>query len=199
MEQYIVRLQQQMKVELSEKRFSHTLGVQYTCACLAMRYQVDIKKATISGLLHDCAKSLTNDKMLSYCIQNKILITDIEKRNPYLLHAKVGAHYAKYLYYISDKEILNAISCHTTGKANMNKLEMILYIADYIEPSRKEIQGLAQIRELAFVNLNVTIYKILENTLLHLKQTKNKEKKEIDLKTVEAYEFYKKIVGDQEE
>ena len=82
------------------KRYEHTLGVTYTAAALAMRYDGDIKNAQIAGLLHDCAKCLSDEKRLSICEKHNISMTEIERRNPFLLHAKVGSFLAMEEYKI---------------------------------------------------------------------------------------------------
>ena len=98
------------------KRFAHTLGVEFTAAALAMKYQADVTDAQIAGLLHDCAKCLTDEKRVSICEKHRIPMTDIERRNPFLLHAKVGEYLAREKYGITNPDILNAIRFHTTGR-----------------------------------------------------------------------------------
>ena len=59
--------QKKLKREMDEGRYQHTLGVMYTSAALAMRYEYDIQKAQMAGLLHDCAKCIPNGKKLKLC------------------------------------------------------------------------------------------------------------------------------------
>ena len=101
------------------RRFEHTLGVEYTAAALAMRYGSNMENARTAGLLHDCAKCLSDEKRLSICKKNHIKVTEVERKNPFLLHAKVGAYLAREKYGIKDPDILNAIQNHTTGRTNM--------------------------------------------------------------------------------
>ena len=162
------KLKKAMKKEQDAKRFEHTIGVEYTAAALAMRYDCDIRKAQAAGLLHDCAKCLTDEKRLSICEKNGIPITEAERRSPFLLHAKVGAYLAKEKYGITNQDILNAIQNHTTGRRGMSLLEKIIFVADYIEPGRKQAPNLAEIRKLAFVNLDSALLTILEDTLTYL-------------------------------
>lgn len=168
------------------KRFEHTLGVAYTAASLAMRYDGDIKNAQIAGLLHDCAKCLSDEKRLSICEKHNISMTEIERRNPFLLHAKVGSFLAMEEYKIKDPDIIHAILNHTTGRPGMSLLEKIIFIADYIEPGRKHAPNLKEIRKLAFENLDAALIKILSDTLEYLKSTDG----EIDPMTARTYEYY---------
>ena len=94
------KIKKQLSRALDDKRYEHTLGVAYTAAALAMRYNLDIKKAEIAGLLHDCAKCMDNEKKLSICEKHNIEITDAEKKNLFLLHAKVGAYVAQKKYHL---------------------------------------------------------------------------------------------------
>lgn len=171
------------------KRFAHTLGVEFTAAALAMRYQADVTDAQIAGLLHDCAKCLTDEKRVSICEKHQIPMTDIERRNPFLLHAKVGEFLAKEKYGITNPDILNAIRFHTTGRENMSLLERIVFVADYIEPGRRQAPNLAEIRQLAFTDLDAAMLKILEDTLSYLKATGG----ELDPMTEITYEYCRRM------
>ncbi|MCI8529201.1 MAG: HD domain-containing protein [Lachnospiraceae bacterium] len=160
-----------MKKVQDAKRYEHTLGVAFTAAALAMRYDCDIQDAQTAGLLHDCAKCMSDEKRLAICKKRQIHMTEVEKKSPFLLHAKVGAYLAAEKYGIKNQDILNAIQNHTTGRPGMSSLEKIIFIADYIEPGRSQAPNLAKIRKLAFVNLDQALLAILEDTLSYLKTT----------------------------
>ena len=179
--------QKKVKHEMDDGRYQHTLGVMYTCAALAMRYGYDLQKAQLAGLLHDCAKCINKEKKLKLCEKNHILITDVERRNPFLLHAKLGAFLAKEQYGVKDPEIISAILNHTTGKPAMSLLDKIVYVADYIEPRRNKAPNLEEVRRLAFLDLDEALYKILSDTLEYLDEGAG----EIDGMTLKAYEYYK--------
>ena len=184
----LIKIKKQLEKALDHKRYEHTLGVAYTSAALAMRYEEDILKAQVAGLLHDCAKCLDNDKKIQICKKHNIEISEAEQNNPFLLHAKVGGFLAKSKYKIDDEEIIDAILYHTTGRPGMSLLEKIVYIADYIEPGRNHAPNLDEIRRLCFEDLDEALLKILEDILIHLKESK----KEIDSMTQMTYEFYKR-------
>lgn len=171
------------------KRFAHTLGVEFTAAALAMKYQSDVTDAQIAGLLHDCAKCLTDEKRVSICEKHQIPMTDIERRNPFLLHAKVGEYLAREKYGITNPDILNAIRFHTTGRENMSLLERIVFVADYIEPGRRQAPNLTEIRQLAFTDLDAAMLKILEDTLSYLRATGG----ELDPMTEITYEYCRRM------
>ena len=119
----IKKIRKKMEKTLDPKRFEHTLGVAYTAAALAMCYEVDINKAQTAGLLHDCAKCMSNEKKLLICEKHHIPVNDVEKKNPFLLHAKVGSYLAMKQFCIHDQDIINAILNHTTGRPGMSQLE----------------------------------------------------------------------------
>lgn len=183
----IKKIRKAMEKSLDPKRFEHTLGVAYTAAVLAMRYDCDVLKAETAGMLHDCAKCMSNEKRLNICKKHNISVNDIERRNPFLLHAKVGSYIAMQKYNIHDRDIINAILNHTTGRPDMSLLEKIIYVADYIEPGRKQAPNLMQIRKLAFSDLDAALLKILENTLVYLGEGEG----EVDPMTQKTYDFYK--------
>lgn len=180
-----------MSKQLDAKRYAHTIGVAYTASSLAMRYGADIEKAYLAGLLHDCAKCIETDEKLDLCKRYKVKLTQFEIENPFLIHAKLGSCLAEKKYGVEDSEILSAIRYHTTGKPDMNLMEKIVFSADYIEPGRKIIPGLEEIRKTIFVDLNQAICMILEGTMRHLK---NKEQP-IDELSLEAYDYYCKLIG----
>lgn len=180
-------LQKQMKEELSEDRFEHTLGVMYTAESLAMRYGVDMTKAAVAGLLHDCAKCIPNSQKIRLCKKHNLEVTENEEKNPSLLHAKLGTLLAQKAYGVNDPEILSAIRWHTTGKPDMTMLEMIVYMADYIEPNRDKAPNLREIRKLSFENLEEALYQVLESTLSYLSDRPDS----VDPMTQLSFDFYK--------
>lgn len=185
------KLRKQIKKAQTSNRYEHTLGVEYTAAALAMRYGADMEKAQLAGLLHDCAKCLSNDELLEYCEKHHIPVTAPERKSPFLLHGKVGGYLAEKKYKINDSDVISAIVCHTTGKPNMNLLEKIVFIADYIEPGRKRAEGLNELRKLAFIDLDEALMQILGNTLDYLK----KNDYNIDPHTEETWKYYRDRKG----
>lgn len=167
-------------------RYRHTIGVRYTSICLAMRYGVDLNKASYAGLLHDCAKHMSNDKLLAKCHQHGLPVSEVEEKNPFLLHGRVGAWLAKHKYGIEDSEILSAIEWHTTGKPDMTLLEKIVFTADYIEPGRDQAPNLDTLRQLAFTDIDQAVCAILKQTLGYLRDQGG----EIDPATEVTYNYY---------
>ena len=113
-------------------------------------------------------------------------VTEVERKNPFLLHAKVGAYLAREKYGIKDPDILNAIQNHTTGRKNMSLLEKIIFVADYIEPGRKHAPNLAEVRKLAFMDIDRALLMILRDTLQYLKASGG----DIDPMTEETWRYY---------
>ena len=189
------KIKEKLSKKLSVKRFDHTIGVSYTAAAMAMRYGLNVDRAAMAGLLHDCAKYMTDDELIEKCAKYGIECSETELRNGYLLHAKLGAYLSKEKYGIEDEEICSAVRYHTTGKPAMSVLEAIVFTADYIEPGRKVLPNFKLIRSMAFVDLDEAVYLILKNTLSYLNDEKEAEQsqKEIDKHSVEAYKYYKKI------
>jgi len=176
-----------LEQSLPYRRFLHTIGVADLCCALAARYGADQLKADTAGLLHDCAKHLPHEDMARICIENGVEISEAERKNPELLHAKCGVILARDLYGITDDEILSAIRYHSTGRPAMTMLEKILYISDYIEPNRYKIRDLEEVRRLAFEDLDSALLRILSDTLSYL----NQGKKILDNMTVKTYDYYK--------
>lgn len=187
MEQKITKIRRKLMTELDSERYEHTLGVMYTAASMAMRYDEDVEKALLAGLLHDCAKCISGENKIKLCNKYHLSVSEVEKKNPSLLHAKLGAFLAAKKYHIKDKDVINAIASHTTGCPNMTLLDKIIYIADYIEPGRKELPNMAEVRKLAFTDINECLYRILEDSLVYL----NSKNISVDPMTEKTYLYYK--------
>lgn len=184
------KMRKAMKKTQDESRYEHTLGVAYTAGALAMRYRESVDDALVAGMLHDCAKCLTDEKRLSICEKHGIPMSEIEKNNPFLLHGKVGAYLAQKKYGVKDENILNAIAYHTTGREKMSALEKIVFVADYIEPSRTKAPRLQEMRELAFVDLDEAMIQILKDTLQFIQDKGGEISPETEL-TLRYYEGFK--------
>ena len=180
-------IKKSLKKELDKSRYEHTLGVMYTAGALAMAHGADLNQAMLAGLLHDCAKCIPNDEKFALCKKNRIELTQAEKDNPALIHAKLGAFLARKKYHVTDEEVIHAILVQTTGEPGMNLLDKIIYIADYIEPGRDKAENLSIVRPLSFKDLDAALCKILGDTLEYLKSTG----KEIDALTEQTYQYYK--------
>lgn len=190
----ITYIRKRLKKKLDEDRYEHTIGVAYTAVCLAMRYGEDLYKAEMAGLLHDCAKCYPDSVKIEKCIKYNIRITETERENPSLLHAKLGAYLAMNKYNIKDMEIINAILNHTTGKPAMTMLEKIIFVADYIEPRRDKAPNLKDVRQTAFSDIDRVVWIIMEETLSYLKQKGGV----IDDMTEKACRYYRELVKGSE-
>ena len=181
------KIRKAMEKELDHKRYEHTVGVEYTAAALAMRYGAGLYEARLAGLLHDCAKCISDEKRIVICEKHHIPISDVERRNPSLLHPKAGAYLAEKEYGVKDPDVLHAILYHTTGRPGMSLLEKIIFVADYIEPGRDRAPGLQEIRVLAFTDLDGALRRILEDTLHYLEG----RPEEIDPMTRTTLQYYR--------
>lgn len=152
---------------LKANRVRHVLGCRDTAAELARIWGVDETDAARAGLLHDITKALDGPLQLTICKQYDIILSGFSQRNPKTLHALTGSLVAERIFG-ENKAVVDAICSHTTGKGNMNTLEKIIYVADYMEPNR-DFPGVEQLRSLAYTNLDKALKLGLEMTLAMLK------------------------------
>lgn len=163
-------IRKKLKKKLDPARYEHTLGVSFTAAALAMRYGADIRKAELAGLLHDCAKYCTEDVLREKCAAHGVALGAEEELSPAVIHGKYGRYLAETRYGVHDEDVLNAISFHTTGRAEMSLLEQIVFTADYIEPGRTKPEDLPLARSLAFTDLDRCMLLILSDTVAYLER-----------------------------
>ncbi len=158
-----------LKENLTEERYLHSLGTAECAAELAEKYGVNKEKAYLAGLIHDCAKCLKNDELLTI-LHNMQDIHEDELINPKTYHAPAGVPVAKKEFNITDEEILSAIRWHTLGKEKMTDFEKIIFIADKIEPKTRTEDYVQPIREaLKEENgLNKALFICYKNTIKSL-------------------------------
>ncbi len=139
-----------LPTQISGKRLAHTYAVEEECTALAARFgrfpalmtEEDGMKLRLAALLHDVTKEKTHEEQLALCKEYRLPLTPYEAASPKVLHSKTAPAYARahlhtYLGYTCvDEDVSRAIFTHTTGSANMSLLGKLLYLADYIEPTR---------------------------------------------------------------
>lgn len=170
---------------LDEHRVAHVAGCESEAVRLAMRWGEDPELAAEAGILHDITKSLSFDEQLQLCEKYGIINDNSELEAPKLLHAKTGAALARDLFGVSDT-VYAAIRWHTTGKPDMSLFEKILYLADYIEPTR-DFEGIDELRELAFTDLDGAMVLGLGMTIDEIRRSGH----EPYIDTLNAYAWYK--------
>ena len=148
------------------KRVAHILGCRDTAVALAKRWGVDETDAARAGLLHDITKALDGPLQLTLCHGYGKVLDDFSRRYPKTLHALTGSLVAQRIFG-ENEAVVSAIECHTTGKAAMNMLEKIIYVADYMEPNR-DFPGVEELRRLAYSDMDAALRCGLYMTLEHL-------------------------------
>ena len=158
----VKKLDDYIKIRLNEKRYRHTMGVVETSAKLAERYGADADKAYIAALFHDACKNLDIDEMNS--LVEKYGIGEVYIDKPQLAHSKLAAAIIQDQFGVDDDDIINAISYHTTGRAEMSLLEKIIYVSDAIEPNRSYPDVEKRYR-LAFEDIDRAGFEITDNAI----------------------------------
>lgn len=185
------KTKQWLKDNLSEERYFHTLGCADCAKELAEKFGLDPEKAYIAGLLHDCAKCFSNEKLLEI-IKENLKVEEAEMQNYKTLHAPVSAYYAEKEFGIDDSDILSAIRWHTLGKLDMTDFEKIVFIADKIEPNTRDKEYSDKIRALLDEDngINRALLKCYKETIKSLVKRDLK----ICLVTIEIYNKLQDLV-----
>ena len=156
-------LREQAYTMLDERRIAHVAGCESEAIELARRWGEDPETAAEAGILHDITKRLSHEEQLNLCEKYAIICDSAERVTPKLLHAKTGAAVARERFGVRDA-VYEAIRWHTTGKPDMTLLEKIIYLADYIEPTR-DFPGVDTLRELAYEDLDRALLLGLQMTI----------------------------------
>lgn len=176
---YIDRL----KAMLSEKRYVHTIHTVIKALELSRRVGCDLKKTFVAAALHDCTKKLTDDKLRQ---MGFVLAVDVPEP---VAHSVSGSYIARTVFNIKDKDILNSIRYHTTGRPNMSLLEKVLYVADCIEETR-DYEGVDELRKAVEEDFDKGFLKCMELTMAQLME--KAEKRPVSDLTNKALEFYRR-------
>lgn len=155
---------------MSHSRLTHSLGVRDVCGDLATRYGADSCRARLAGLVHDCARDLDDHELLDAAHRYGIDAGEWQTEDLSLLHGPVGAFLARDLFGLQDTEVLHAVAVHTTGCVGMRLLDLVLFVADYIEPNRR-YPGLSDIRLAAENSLELAALRGYSATMGHLLQS----------------------------
>lgn len=134
------KIREWLKLRLSEEKYLHSLGAEKTARELAERFSEDVEKAALAGLIHDNAKDISYEEMLSIIKENNFDIGEDIKNNQKILHAHLGSFLAEKDLDVKDKEVLDAIKFHTTGKPGMSLFEKIIFLADKIEANTRNLE-----------------------------------------------------------
>ena len=151
------------------KRIPHIKGCEEEAVRLAEHWGADPRLARRAGILHDCTKYLDLDEQLALCEQYHVPLDELERVAVKLLHSKTGAAIARHVFG-EPEAVCNAIYWHTTGKADMDLLSKILYLADYIEPSRADFEGLEELRRLAYTDMDAALLLGCEMTIADMEE-----------------------------
>lgn len=160
---YDINGAESVKNMLSGSRWAHTVRVAETAAENCGRLHIAEKQAITAALFHDCAKELPlNDLRL----KNFEIERDVP---PLIVHQFAGAYLAEHIFGIGDKDILNAIKYHTTGRENMSDLEKLILLSDMLEAGR-DFEGVDELRKVFYEDIDRALYLALERQLAYLKE-----------------------------
>ena len=156
---------------LNPNRVRHVLGCRDTAVDLAKHWGADENDAARADILHDITKAIDGPLQLTLCEAYGKILNDFSRKYPKTLHALTGSMVAERIFG-ENQAVVSAIEHHTTGKADMNLLEKIIYVADYMEPNR-DFPGVERLRELAYSDITAALKLGLEMTLEHLNRQGN--------------------------
>jgi len=172
----------EVRKHLSEKRFYHSQCVALCAARLAEQYGADVEKARLAGILHDIMKDTEPSEQLKIIEKYGMMLTEAERRNVKLWHALSGAAYAEHELGVRDREIIDAIACHTGGKSGMKLLDKVLFAADYISEDR-DYPGVEELRELSKSSLEEVMVEGIAFTI----PERMEQRLTLEPRSIEAY------------
>ena len=184
-------LERYLEKVLTEKRLKHCYGVTEMACRLASIYGIDKDKIYFTALAHDIAKCFSVELM------NRMIrihgLDPIYTNDRALAHSKVGAAILKDDFGITDSEVLNAVSNHTTGRYGMSIFEEIIYVSDAIEKNRT-YSGAAELRERSLSDLDGVCLEVIDFSIKSL----NEKRKPVDRDTLMAKKYIEEKISKKE-
>ena len=156
-----------LRLRLSEGSFAHCRQTASTAKELARRHGQDTDLCALTGLVHDVASDMSDAELLEAASDLDLAVGAAERKQPYLLHAAVGAGILTDRFGIEDDRVARAVERHTFGASHMSEMEMIVFLADMIEPSRR-FPGVEELRALAACDLRAAYTTGFQRQLLSL-------------------------------
>jgi predicted HD superfamily hydrolase involved in NAD metabolism len=156
--------------QVSKRRLRHCLGVETVALQLADRFGAPSELVPAAALFHDLCREYSVDSLLQLAGKFGIVIDDIERQEPLLLHGAVAASMLQRQWGVNESEILEAVTFHITGGAGLGPLARLIFVADLIESGRtfavaRELRQLAETvtpDQLLLMTYNRTIHYLLE-------------------------------------
>jgi predicted HD superfamily hydrolase involved in NAD metabolism len=181
-----VRLSRDVRRTIGQRhRFAHTLGVARLARRLALRHGADAQRALLAGMLHDLARLYTVERLIAECEAREMRIDAFERAHPAVLHARLGAELAREQFAVNDEAVLAAIRKHTLASGAMSALDVIVYLADGLEPGRR-FEERAALERLAFRDLDEAMRETLRSTV----EYNNAHGRQVAPATAAAIEFF---------
>ncbi len=156
---------------MKSARLKHSKNVAKEAVRLAKKYGADAEKAEIAGILHDATKETPAEEQMELIRRAGIVLSDMELSSPKLWHAISGSAFVQVELGIDDREIIDAIRYHTTGRAKMTLLDKVIFIADFISADR-DYDGVENLRKAADKNLEEAVLEGMAFTIADLAQRK---------------------------
>lgn len=185
----LAEIQGWVKTQVSPFRFQHIQGVAQTAERLAVRYGLSLSKARLAAWLHDCGKEYSKTQMKTWLRKGRFPLDQDEKEMPGLWHPHVGSAIAQVKWGIKDPSILEAIRCHTLGRAGMSPLAQLIFVADFIEPGRN-FPGIQTARRITNKSLTEGILTKASMTIKFLFDKKMR----IHTRLLETWNYYRTVI-----
>ena len=177
-----------LKERLKEKRYNHSLCVADSAVMLAKKYDANVKKAFLAGLLHDITKEEDEKTQLQIMSDSAIICDEVERKNKHLWHAITGAWYLENVLGIKDKEVLDSVRWHTEFRENATLLDKIIYLADFISADR-DYEDVDVMREKCNISLEEGLLYGLSYTI----EDNARKKSPIGIESIKAYNSLLKL------
>lgn len=185
----IAEIKEILKIRLSKKRYTHSVNVADAAVKLAEKHCAEDEdlaaRAYLAGLIHDICKEIPQEEQLGMAQDCGRGFSEVEARIPPLYHSAAGAWYCENVLHICDEEVLNAVRYHTAGRAEMSRLEEIVYLADLISAERS-YKDVDRMRRLANESIDLAMLEALKFSI----GDTMKKGSFIPECTFEAYNFY---------
>lgn len=158
-----------LKQRVNPYRFGHCLRVLAAADALGSHLRLDTAPLRVAGLLHDCARELSDPELVAQAEAWELPVRAVDRREPVLLHGRVGAEMVRRQLGISDTVVISAITTHTSGHPQMSLADKVVFLADLIEPGRRYPHR-EELERLAFADIDRAMLLAIERNCAHVER-----------------------------
>ena len=145
---------------------AHIYRVRDVAMELASRHGIPLDRAELGALAHDVCRAVPGDELLKMSADLGVLVTDVERDFPLLLHGPVGAELLRMEEGLAEHSLCEAVRWHSTAHASLDDLGKLVFLADKLDPHKAAVYSYqAKLHDMALESLDLALLEFLSREM----------------------------------